>query len=337
MQDRGLLAALSVDERTRLLTAAADVHHPDIVQRRRWSKASRRREKAERLERDEAVLADAGIRLLRNKPVFTTPDPPRPAVGSRRRSRTTPTFREVVELQHCYVCKQRYLAIHHFYDQLCPSCGDFNYAKRGETADLRGRVALITGGRVKIGYQAGIKLLRAGAELIVTTRFPRDAAARYAREHDFEDWGEPARDLRARPAAHAERRGVLPPPQGEPAAARLHRQQRVSDRPPPAGLLPAHARARDSISAGNARARARAARRLRGPAPLRHASDRSAARRRAARAGRLDPRCRALTGAAPAGRGRRPRRSVPRRACSTRIFSRSICATATRGGCSSQR
>jgi len=33
-------------------------------------------------------------------------------------------------------------------------------------------VALLTGGRVKIGYQAGIKLLRAGARLIVTTRFP---------------------------------------------------------------------------------------------------------------------------------------------------------------------
>jgi NAD(P)-dependent dehydrogenase (short-subunit alcohol dehydrogenase family) len=63
-----------------------------------------------------------------------------------------------------------------------------SYAKRTETADLRGRVALLTGGRVKIGYQAGIKLLRAGASLIVTTRFPRDAALRYSQEADFEDW-----------------------------------------------------------------------------------------------------------------------------------------------------
>jgi hypothetical protein len=92
------------------------------------------------------------------------------------------------ELQHCYVCKQKYTAIHHFYDQLCPSCADLNYSKRSELADLRGRVALLTGGRVKIGYQAGIKLLRSGAHLIVTTRFPRDAAARYAREADFADW-----------------------------------------------------------------------------------------------------------------------------------------------------
>src|SRR5207247_2466996 len=51
-----------------------------------------------------------------------------------------------------------------------------------------GRVALLTGGRVKIGYQAGLKLLRCGAHLIVTTRFPRDCAARYSQEPDFAEW-----------------------------------------------------------------------------------------------------------------------------------------------------
>jgi NAD(P)-dependent dehydrogenase (short-subunit alcohol dehydrogenase family) len=78
--------------------------------------------------------------------------------------------------------------VHHFYDQLCPTCAELNFFKRTELADLRGRVALLTGGRVKIGYQAGLKLLRCGAELIVTTRFPRDSAARYAAEPDFEQW-----------------------------------------------------------------------------------------------------------------------------------------------------
>ena len=80
-------------------------------------------------------------------------------------------------------------SIHHFYDQMCPACAEFNFAKRTELADLRGRVALLTGGRVKIGYQAGLKLLRAGAQLIVTTRFPRDSARRYAQEPDFGKWG----------------------------------------------------------------------------------------------------------------------------------------------------
>ena len=63
-----------------------------------------------------------------------------------------------------------------------------NFTKRTERADLRGRVALLTGGRVKIGYQTGLKLLRSGARLIVTTRFPRDAATRYASEPDFGEW-----------------------------------------------------------------------------------------------------------------------------------------------------
>jgi len=78
--------------------------------------------------------------------------------------------------------------IHHFYDQMCPDCAEFNFSKRTELADLTGRVALLTGGRVKIGYQAGLKLLRAGAHLIVTTRFPRDSARRYSQEADFEQW-----------------------------------------------------------------------------------------------------------------------------------------------------
>ncbi|MFT6804144.1 MAG: NAD(P)-dependent dehydrogenase (short-subunit alcohol dehydrogenase family), partial [Nitriliruptoraceae bacterium] len=74
-------------------------------------------------------------------------------------------------------------------------------------ADLTGRVALLTGGRVKIGFQAGIKLLRAGASLIVTTRFPRDAAQRYSEEPDFAEWGDRLEvyglDLRHTPSVEA--------------------------------------------------------------------------------------------------------------------------------------
>jgi len=56
-----------------------------------------------------------------------------------------------------------------------------NYEKRNQMADLKGKVAILTGGRVKIGYQCGLKLLRCGATVIVTTRFPRDSCARYAK------------------------------------------------------------------------------------------------------------------------------------------------------------
>jgi NAD(P)-dependent dehydrogenase (short-subunit alcohol dehydrogenase family) len=190
VRDRGLLGALSIEERTRLLSAAGDVHNPDIVQRRLWAKSLRKREKAAKLERDESALADTGIRVLREKPVYTTPNVVPPEELQQVEIDGDPEFRELIESQHCYVCKQRYAEIHPFYDQLCVACGDFNFRKRTETADLRGRVALLTGGRVKIGYQAGIKLLRAGAHLIVTTRFPRDAATRYAQEADFDEWGD---------------------------------------------------------------------------------------------------------------------------------------------------
>jgi NAD(P)-dependent dehydrogenase (short-subunit alcohol dehydrogenase family) len=205
-RDRSLLGSLTVEERTRLLRAAADVHAPDLIQRRRWAKAVRRVEKAAKAERDEAVLADTGIRLLREKPVFTTPNVVSPEAFEQA-DVSEPDFREVVEPQCCYVCKELYSGIHSFYDQLCPACGDFNFRKRSETADLSGRVALLTGGRVKIGYQAGIKLLRSGAQLIVTTRFPRDAAARYAAEPDFEQWGDRLEifglDLRHTPSVEA--------------------------------------------------------------------------------------------------------------------------------------
>ncbi|MBD2182290.1 SDR family NAD(P)-dependent oxidoreductase [Aerosakkonema funiforme] len=90
--------------------------------------------------------------------------------------------------QRCIVCKNIFSGWHFFYPQLCINCGDFNYAKRNQTADLKGFFALVTGARVKIGYAVTLKLLRAGATVIATTRFPHDAAKRYASESDFGEW-----------------------------------------------------------------------------------------------------------------------------------------------------
>jgi NAD(P)-dependent dehydrogenase (short-subunit alcohol dehydrogenase family) len=185
--DRALLAEIDVDERNSFLQAAGRVSRPDVIDRRRLLKVSKRKRKAERVQREESVLAETGIRRLRRAPVFTTPNYFPPPEDSQE---SAPFFRASGEPLNCYICKKDYSAIHHFYDQLCPECAAFNFAKRGELADLTGRVALLTGGRVKIGYQAGIKLLRAGATLIVTTRFPRDSAARYAREPDFAEWSD---------------------------------------------------------------------------------------------------------------------------------------------------
>ena len=212
-QNRALLAGVSAEDRQRLLQAAGQVSRPDALDRRRLVKATKRQRKADKLRRAEDVLAETGIRKLRRETVFTTPNVFPPAGFEQQEVTGEAEFREIVEPQNCYICKKDYVTIHHFYDQLCPPCAELNYRKRSETADLRGRVALLTGGRVKIGYQAGIKMLRAGAQLIVTTRFPRDSAARYAREPDFAEWGHRLEifglDLRHTPSVEAFCRHLL--------------------------------------------------------------------------------------------------------------------------------
>ena len=169
--DRGLLAGLPPDDRHRLLQAAGHVYAPDSASRRQLVRAGVRREKAEKTRREEQALERTGIRTLRRQAVYTSPNVFPPS-DFEQREMEDPEFREALEPQHCYVCKEKYTVLHHFYDQMCPPCAAFNFAKRTELADLTGRVALLTGGRVKIGYQAGLKLLRSGAHLIVTTRFP---------------------------------------------------------------------------------------------------------------------------------------------------------------------
>ncbi len=205
---KGVLDELTPQERIDFLNAAGDVYCADPEERRQRVKARRRKQRAAKLARDEDVLNSTGIRRLRDKPVFTTPNVFPPEDFEQVDVTDTPELSGVTdELQHCYVCKAKYSEVHHFYDQLCLDCSDFNYRKRGELADLEGTVALLTGGRVKIGYQAGIKLLRCGAELIMVTRFPRDAAARYAAEPDFKHWGHRLEifglDLRHTPSVEA--------------------------------------------------------------------------------------------------------------------------------------
>jgi NAD(P)-dependent dehydrogenase (short-subunit alcohol dehydrogenase family) len=211
--DRGLLAQVPAEDRRRFLDAAGKVYHPDVSARRRMVKATIRSRKAAKVRRDDGVLGGTGIRALRRQTVFTTPNVLPPAGFDAPESDGAYEPPQAADAQNCYVCKQDYSVIHHFYDQLCPDCADMNFRKRTELADLTGRVALLTGGRVKIGYQAGLKLLRAGAHLIVTTRFPRDSARRYAHEPDFDAWKDRLEifglDLRHTPSVEAFCRELL--------------------------------------------------------------------------------------------------------------------------------
>jgi NAD(P)-dependent dehydrogenase (short-subunit alcohol dehydrogenase family) len=222
-RDRGALAHVDRDTRVRLLEAAGRVSLPDRAAQRKLAKALRRKDKLSLRAEDEEKLSATGIREGRRAPIFVTPPPglghastPAPAMLVEAAPTSEPesappseplppgdgpTLREP---RKCYVCKAEYKTLHFFYDQLCPPCAELNYRKRTQTADLSGRVALVTGARVKIGYQAAIILLRAGARVVVATRFPHDAALRYAREPDFEAWKDRLEifglDLRLTPA-----------------------------------------------------------------------------------------------------------------------------------------
>ncbi|HEY4239264.1 MAG TPA: SDR family NAD(P)-dependent oxidoreductase [Kofleriaceae bacterium] len=205
-KDMTALASLDDGLRVRLVAAAGHLSRPDRYTKKALAKAVARQHKAQRREADRELLDATGIRALRREPVFRTPLP-KPAdlvldepvrddegevdewaAAEAARDEVGTDAPRVETARHCYVCKADFHELHFFYDQMCATCAAFNYEKRQQTADCRGRVALVTGGRVKIGYQAAILLLRAGAEVIVATRFPRDAARRFAREVDAAEW-----------------------------------------------------------------------------------------------------------------------------------------------------
>jgi len=177
--DRSHLTRLTQEQRRELLTLAGLVAKPERRDLVKMAKAFRRAEREAAKERDRKVIEQTGLRVQRRSEVYAPLwlEPPKPEdLGDRP---------ELHQERSCYVCKKPFAKMHRYYDSMCDECGDFNYAKREQTADLSGHYALVTGARVKIGFQASLKLLRAGAHVVVTTRFPVDAAERYSKERDF--------------------------------------------------------------------------------------------------------------------------------------------------------
>ena len=177
--DRSHLTRITREQRRELLTLAGLVAKPERHDLVKMAKAFRRAEREAAKERDRKVIEQTGLRVQRRSEVYAPLwlEPPKPEdLGERP---------ELHQERSCYVCKKPFVKMHRYYDSMCDECGDFNYAKREQSADLSGHYALVTGARVKIGFQASLKLLRAGAHVIVTTRFPVDAAERYSKEPDF--------------------------------------------------------------------------------------------------------------------------------------------------------
>lgn len=174
---------LPEEQRITLLKAAGILSRPNRDQFIQRKKDSEKAAKRKIQERDRHVRKETGIRSAREATVFVAPKLLAVPVLENLEDR------ELKSPRNCYVCKASYTKLHHFYDAMCTTCGDFNYAKRFQSADLTDQVAIVTGARLKIGYHIVLLLLRAGATVIATTRFPVDAALRYAKEEDFHTWG----------------------------------------------------------------------------------------------------------------------------------------------------
>lgn len=176
------LTLLSEEKRIALQKAAGQFSRPDRAEQKKRNKGAKVAMKKEIIENDRKARAKASIRTARVATVFEAPKQiTNPGQVVEKRILESP--------RNCYICKTPFTEVHHFYDAMCSECGDFNYAKRFQTCDLSGQVALITGSRLKIGYHATLMMLRAGATVIATTRFPADSAIRFAKEEDFSDWG----------------------------------------------------------------------------------------------------------------------------------------------------
>jgi len=180
-----LLAELGEDDRLALMRAAGRLSRPDRDAMKIRSRAAYRTERLLERAADRKARASTGLREARKSSVFSAP--------LKVESNTKPETQHERHLKfarNCYVCKTEFTQLHFFYDSMCPSCADYNYQKRFQTVRLDGRVAVITGARLKIGYHATLLMLRAGATVVASTRFPVDAALRFSRESDYSEWCE---------------------------------------------------------------------------------------------------------------------------------------------------
>lgn len=159
-----------MDQHERFKALVAKVH-------RHGKKNKRKTLHRKRVEHDADLAQGCGV-VQQQSGLNALPAP---------QSQSRPTYRNA---RYCYVCKTKFDEVHFFYHLLCPECAKLNWEKRHQRATLTGRIALLTGGRIKIGYQTALKLLRDGAQVHLTTRFPQDAVQRFNKEDDHHEWHE---------------------------------------------------------------------------------------------------------------------------------------------------
>ena len=205
--DPDALRKLPAEMRRRWMAACGRVVNGDKHAQRQRRRAARSQAAQERHQRQQETLRAAAIRRDRSEDKVRSVGLPLHALPREQAQgprAPAPPARTLEQERFCYVCKAPYREVHQFYDSMCRRCGDHNHRKRDELCDLRGRTALVTGGRVKIGQEIVRKLLRCGARVLVTTRFAADAARRYSEMPDYDQFADRlqifALDLRHTPS-----------------------------------------------------------------------------------------------------------------------------------------
>ncbi|MGR3218856.1 MAG: SDR family NAD(P)-dependent oxidoreductase [Candidatus Anammoxibacter sp.] len=187
-----LRANLSEKQKIALMKAAGQFSRPNREEIKKRNKEIKHAKRQMIVKAERDARAATGIRIARERSIFKAPKQiaqPDVSANPDIKHAHCDLKPELTSPRNCYICKTEFTRLHFFYDSMCLDCAEFNYRKRFQTALLNGQVALITGARLKIGYQASLMMLRAGANVIATTRFPVDAAIRFTNEEDFHEWG----------------------------------------------------------------------------------------------------------------------------------------------------
>jgi NAD(P)-dependent dehydrogenase (short-subunit alcohol dehydrogenase family) len=199
-EDHAKLAELDDEILQRLRNASGKISFPDRDERRLLASKRRRTKREDARRVDDAALNATSNRALKRALRFPVAPKALPITSESREllerqaaEKTAPDSDQEHELhqaRNCYICKGYYRTVHHHYDAMCTTCAELNWQKRLQTADLTGRVAVVTGSRVKIGFEIVLLLLRAGATVVATTRFPCDSARRFGAQDDFAEWSD---------------------------------------------------------------------------------------------------------------------------------------------------
>ena len=101
------------------------------------------------VEQNEVLLSSQSHNDLGDSPspclLSTNPTNNNANTDTNTNSKSTTSQIILPKLRSCNVCKAHFRILHHFYDQLCPSCATLNYEKLHATADLtQNYIAIVT-------------------------------------------------------------------------------------------------------------------------------------------------------------------------------------------------